>query len=182
MDPVIAMTARLALALLFAAAARHKFADLPRFEAIVANYKILPARGVTLAARAALATEIALAATLPLPSTAALAGAAAAALLLAYAAAIGLNLARGRREIDCGCGGADDQPLRPALLARNGLLVVVAAACALPIASRPISALDGFTVVVGVSTLALLWQAGSQLLARPLSTRSTRSTRRRLAS
>ena len=44
-----------------------------------------------------------------------------AALLLAYAAVMAINLVRGRRFIDCGCGGAA-QPLSLGLVLRNVVL------------------------------------------------------------
>ena len=120
MDPVLAIVLRWALALLFASALVHKLRDMARFIATVEDYEIGPRP----AAR-------------PLAFVVALGGASAAlgflfgfgfapllglALIGTYSAAIGVNLARGRRHIDCGCGGPNGHRLGPELLARNALL------------------------------------------------------------
>ena len=61
----------------------------------------------------------------------------AAGLLVIYAVAIGVNLKRGRRQIDCGCGD-EPTPLSRALVVRNCVLVALAAgAYALPVAFTP---------------------------------------------
>ena len=95
-----------------------------------------------------------------MPGVESAAALAAALLLLLYSVAIGINLARGRREIDCGCGGAGARrPLSEALIARNALLIVGAALCALPVAERPLIWLDALTVTAGAVALALLYAA-----------------------
>ncbi|MGB0621500.1 MAG: MauE/DoxX family redox-associated membrane protein [Myxococcota bacterium] len=162
LDPVFSYFVRFALALLFVGAVRHKLGDLLRFEGIVADYRLAPARASFGIARGLVAVEIALVAGLLVPWTASGAALGAAGVLLAYAIAIGVNLARGRDEIECGCGGPGER-LRPRLLLRNAVLVGGCLVAAAPMTERALGPLDLFTVVVGLGSLALLWTAGGRL-------------------
>lgn len=164
MDPVVAVTLRVALALLFASAATHKLRDLAAFRATLADYRILPDATVPLAAVAVAVMEPTIAAMLlAWPA----AGApAAAALLLLYAGAIALNLARGRRHIDCGCAGpAARRPIGAGLVARNVVLAAAALVTLAPAASRTLVWVDVATIVVATVTVALLYGAADRLLA-----------------
>src|SRR3989442_4801755 len=67
MDPVIDATLRTALALLFLVAAGHKLRDLGRFRATLADYRLVPAGLVPLAAALVVGAEAAAAGALPLP-------------------------------------------------------------------------------------------------------------------
>lgn len=93
---------RAALAVLFAAAAVHKLRDRRRFDGIVLDYRLLPPRVAVRVAAALPWLELGLATTLLAAPRVGLGGAAG--LLGTYASAMGINLARGRRLIDCGCG------------------------------------------------------------------------------
>jgi hypothetical protein len=93
-------------------------------------------------------------------------GLAAAALLALYSAAIVVNLARGRREIDCGCfGPAQRQPLSPALVLRNGVLIALALVCALPAGVRALVPLDALTIAALVAFAALVHGGVNGLIA-----------------
>src|SRR2546425_10159919 len=109
MDPVIDFTLRTALALLCFVAAGHKLRDRDRFRATLAEYRLLPAGLVPLAAALVVAVEVAAAGALLVPGARAAGLVAAAALLVLYGAAIAINLARGRRDIDCGCAGRSEE-------------------------------------------------------------------------
>jgi len=165
MDPAYTLLAALALALLFATSAYHKLRDLEHFEAILVDYRLLPDYFTAPAARALPLVEIGLAAALVLPATTGSASLVAAALLGVYSLAIGINLARGRRDIDCGCGGDSGQSLGPGLLARNALLMVIAIGGAVPgpTDARNLSAFDVVTIAFGLATLILAWQAAGQI-------------------
>jgi Methylamine utilisation protein MauE len=117
-DPSIALAARLLGALVFAAAIRGKIVHREELAGVVANYRLLPARLAPLAAWTIVALECLVALSLisgeELAAGAVLAGA----LLGCFALAMGINLRRGRREIDCGCFQSG---LRQRL---SGLLVV----------------------------------------------------------
>jgi uncharacterized membrane protein YphA (DoxX/SURF4 family) len=161
-DPVIALIARLALGWLFVAAALQKLNDIGDFQVVLATYRVLPAALVGVAAWSIVGVELAVGIGALLQRVEA--HVAAVALLLAYAAAMALNLARGRRDIDCGCGGAA-QPLSPGLVVRNVLLALGAAIALLPGVARPLDGLDFVSVIAGTAVLAMLYAATNQLLA-----------------
>ncbi len=164
-DPVFSLLGSLALAILFASSSYHKARDLSRFESILANYRLLPSVLVGPAARVMTALEMGVSAALLFPAATKSAASVAAFLLLIYSLAIGINLLRGRTEIDCGGGGGGDteQAIGGGLLLRNALLVSVAIMAIQPIAPRPLSLLDLFTILVGLATLAVVWQAAGLL-------------------
>jgi len=150
MDPVLDMTARAALALLFVVAASHKLRDPGRFRSTLAEYRLLPDVLTPLAAALVVAVELAVAA----------------ALLLGYAAAIGINLARGRRDLDCGCAGpAVRRPISGWLVARNVALAGVALAGLLPVRPRALVWVDATTVAGGTAVLAALYASLDRMIA-----------------
>jgi hypothetical protein len=164
-DPVFVWLARLALALLFATAALHKARDLPAFTATLRDYRILPKVTAAAAALALVIFELAVVALLLLPAAGPMGPLAVLLLLALYSGAIGLNLARGRRHIDCGClGPADRQPISPWLLVRNAAVALGPLLLLLSSETpRPGSWIDGVSVLGGVTLLALLWNAVHQL-------------------
>lgn len=163
-DYVIAWSLRLGLALLFAAAAWHKISDRPRFEAAVSAYELLPTRASSVLSWVLPTAETAIAAGLLYPATQRLAAVAASGLLLVYTGAIAINLARGRRRIDCGCfSSRSETPLNDVLLARNMGLVAAACVLLLPIRARPFVWIDALTLVTTLVTLSLLWAAAQRL-------------------
>jgi hypothetical protein len=158
MDPAVDITLRAALALLFLAASAHKLRDLPRFRATLADYRVLPGGLVTAGAGLVAAAEAGVALALAIPAGRVAGFAGAAALLVAYGVAIALNLARGRRDLDCGCAGpAVRRPISGWLVARNALLASTAAAGILPVEPRPLVWVDGLTVLCATAALALLY-------------------------
>ena len=164
MDPVVDITLRAALAPLFVVAAIHKLADPRRFTATLSEYRLLPGWLAGTASALIVAGELAVAAVLVLDRRPGLAGAAA--LLGLYAGAIAINLARGRRHIDCGCAGpAARRPISGWLVARNLVLAGIALAGCAPLAPRLLVWIDGFTVVAATAALAACWTASDRLLA-----------------
>ena len=173
-DPIAAWVARLALAGVFAAAALHKWRDLPAFAAAVAAHRLVPDPLVAPFARAFAAVETAIAAALLAPASAPSASYAAAALLALYSGAIAINLARGRREIDCGCS-ARPQPLSPALLVRNAVLAAAALPAALPATVRALFWVDALSAAAGTAAIAFVWIAAQSLVfGAPAAARSGR--------
>lgn len=167
-DPVWSLALRAGLALLLAGAALAKLRDLRAFAAALAGYRLLPAALAGPAAVAFAAAELALALALWLPVLRAPAALGAALLLSLYGVAIALNLARGRRDIDCGCGGPlGRQTLSEALVLRNALLAAAAVVAALPAAPRALAWLDLWTLAAALASLAALYLAANALLARP---------------
>jgi hypothetical protein len=167
LDPLVAAVLRASLSILFAAAAWHKLRDVAAFRAALRGYQLMPEALVSPAATAVVLAENSVAGALWLPASAELAGALAASLLAAYSLAIGLNLARGRRRIDCGClGPASDQPLSAALLVRNAVLWLGSLALLLPTSSRAFHwGVDAPALFGGVATGVLLFLATNQLVA-----------------
>ena len=166
MDPLVAALLRSALALLFLVAASHKARDLGGFRATLADYHLLPEGASAFAAPLVAASEIAVAAALALPGLRLPAPLSAAGLLAVYTAAIAINLARGRRHIDCGCAGPiRRQPLSGWLIARNVALMAAALVCLLPPRPRPLVWIDALTLLGGVTGLAALYAAVDRLIA-----------------
>ncbi len=161
-DPVIATILRFALGWLFLAAAAHKLADMAEFRTVLTTYRVLPNGLVGVATWCVVAVEFAIG--IGMLWQYSVAYAAAAAVLFGYACVMAINLARGRRFIDCGCGGVA-QPLSVGLVARNGVLSVAALVALMPVTSRPLGTLDVASMICGVLVVALLYAAINQLLA-----------------
>jgi len=165
MDPVIVATLRAALALLFFVAAGHKLRDLGRFRATLGEYRLLPERLVPLAAALVVAVEAVTAGALLVPGARAAGLLAAAALLALYGVAIAINLARGRRDIDCGCAGpAGRRPISGALVARNAALAALALAGLVPVHPRALLWVDGLTVAGATAALAAFYAALDRMI------------------
>lgn len=175
LDPVVGAVLRAALAWLLLSSALHKARDAAGFRAALAGYGLLPQRAVAAAAAALAAAEAGLGAALLVPGSGPAPAAGAAALFALYAGAMLAALAAGRRGIACGCAGpAAELRLGPALAARNGLLVAVAFAAALPTAARPLVWLDAVTLAGGVAALASLYAAAELSLAQAARLRAAR--------
>jgi hypothetical protein len=114
-------------ALIFARAAILKFGSWSAFEGVVDNYDLFPQALVAPVARGLPIVEALIAQALVLPAGhQPVAETAAAGLLTVFALAMGINLARGRGHIDCGCGDARSrQPLSGGLVARNLILAAL---------------------------------------------------------
>jgi uncharacterized membrane protein YphA (DoxX/SURF4 family) len=171
-DPVIAWVIRLGLALLFGAAAWHKLRDLRGFAATVTNYRIVPpALSAPMAGALGLAelgVAILLLAGVLGISSGSTAPLAALALLTLYSGALTLNLARGRRDLDCGCmGPASRQLISPALLVRNATLAIGPLVLLGGVASRSLGWIDLLSVIGATAMLAIFWNAAHQLAAAP---------------
>jgi uncharacterized membrane protein YphA (DoxX/SURF4 family) len=156
---------RLAIAAIFAQASVHALRDWPAYAAIVENFRILPPPAARLAARAVPVAELAAAALLLIPA-ARIAGPALGLLLMAvFTAAIGINVARGRVNIDCGCGGASGQQLSGALVVRNLLLCALLAAAAAAPAPQSMDTAFAVGVLGAAAFLVTLYFSANQLMA-----------------
>jgi uncharacterized membrane protein YphA (DoxX/SURF4 family) len=164
-DPVVDLTLRACLALLFAATGWHKARDVAGFCRIMGAYRILPASMLPTAAVAAIGVELLVAIAILCPPFQMVGAVGMVTVLALYSAAIAVNLARGRRDIDCGCGGAAAQPLSAWLVVRNLILMMAAGATLTPSATRPLVWLDWLTLLGAVAVLAASWAAANRLLA-----------------
>jgi Methylamine utilisation protein MauE len=166
MDPVVDAILRGALALLLLTAAGHKLRDLGRFRATVAEYRLLPPGLVGAVAVLLAVGELTLAAALVAPALRTPALLATAGLLVLYGAAVAVNLARGRRDLDCGCAGpAVRRPISGWMVARNGLLAAVALAGTVPVHPRTLVWVDGLTVIAAIVVVAALHASVDRVLA-----------------
>ena len=102
-----------------------------------------------------------------MPRAAAVGASIAVLLLSVYALAMGVNLLRGRRDLDCGCMGPGARsPIGPELLVRNLFLVVAALVAGFaPIHARALVWVDFVTVPLAVAVLAALYAAVERVLA-----------------
>jgi hypothetical protein len=144
--------------LLFGAAAAHKLRAVGEFSQTLAQYQLLPAGLTRIAGPAFGLMEFAICAGLPWPALRPVATAAGVVLLLMYSAAITINLARGRRDLDCGCGGFGRRtPIRPWMVVRNLSLACMLCLLKFPEASRGLEAADAVTITGGVMAASFLY-------------------------
>jgi len=166
LDPILVLAANYCVALLFLFSGLAKLTAFRVFRATLADYALLPERLVTPAAVLLTGLELGLALAACLPPSAAAAMYLAASLLLLYAGAIGINLQRGRRDIDCGCTGpATRQLLSGWLLLRNVCIAALALVGAAVPGPRSLGTADA--VLIGLSILGAmaLYAAVNQLMA-----------------
>jgi len=165
-DPAIGALLAGAFALLFASAALHKLLGRAAFAQVFRAYGVVPP---ALAGLAVFVPLLELTVAAALLTAAARSGAAASgvALLVTYAAAIAVNLGRGRRDLACGCGGANDaRPIAAWMVWRNLALAALLALTLLPWSPRTLGAADAITIGAGTSAAALLYMSVDTLLGR----------------
>jgi len=122
--PDILIAIRWFIALVFITAAIAKLQHWREFSGVVANYRLLPTPLVKPLAYALPPVEAALSVALLADGRSVVPPLAAMTLLAVFAAAMAINLARGRRDIDCGCFQTHlKQTLRWVLVARNGMMI-----------------------------------------------------------
>jgi uncharacterized membrane protein YphA (DoxX/SURF4 family) len=128
---IAALAARVLLGAIFFQAGLQKLRHYGEWQGVVANYRVMSRRLVPVFSGLLPIGELALSAALWLSRDAVVAAVCSAALLLLFSVAIGINLARGRAHIDCGCFQSSlRQNLSGRLLARNGVLAAIAGATA----------------------------------------------------
>lgn len=104
-DPVIHMMIAAAIAILFLDAGIVKLRDLSFFRSTLKDYRLVPDWALVPVSVLMPIAELSIAVACIIPASRQSGLAAAAALLILYAIAMGINLARGRSFIDCGCHG-----------------------------------------------------------------------------
>ena len=165
LDPAIGYLIIAGTALLFASAAVHKLRSLARFTEIFAAYEVLPDALSRRLAWAIPCVEFGVSTSLLWPVTRNAAVLAAIALLIAYAAGIGVNLRRGRFDLDCGCGAARDRRvIAPWMLWRNLLLAGFLGITLVPWSGRSLDLTDVPTFVGGLLVSLVLYAAVDRLL------------------
>jgi hypothetical protein len=165
LDPSISIAARILVAGVFGAALVGKLRHREEWLGIVANFRLVPERLGRCVAWLILSLEALVVAALV--SGVGLRGGTLVAIVLfaCFAVAIAINLARGRKHIDCGCfQSALRQPLSAALIVRNLLLI----AASLPLLAGAAVSPSVLQLIDGVGTgLAMftLYLAFGQLVA-----------------
>jgi hypothetical protein len=143
----------------------HKLRDLPVFTENFAAYRVIPDALARRLAWLIPCLELGLAAALLPDFSRRIATASAAVMLIVYASGMGLNLLRGRQDLDCGCGTARDRRSIAAWMVwRNLLLAAALGVAALPWSGRPLSLTDAFTVAAGLVAAVVLYAAVDRLL------------------
>ena len=144
-------------------AAVHKTRHYLEFAGILNQYKLLPSFSIPYVAPLIIAAELAGAGALLTGLTRDMGLTICVGLLGIYILAIGINLARGRAAIDCGCGG-EATPLSVWLVLRNVVLIILASTAW----STTEATMSFSTYLLAATTTALLWLiyvTGNQLLA-----------------
>jgi hypothetical protein len=166
LDPVFGALLAGAFALLFLSAAFHKLTDPASFGEVLRAYRLVP-EGLTRLSLLVAVLELAVGAGLLIGALRADAAVAGLLLLTLYAAAIAINLARGRRHLSCGCGGANDRrPIAPWMVVRNLALAALLGLVCLPWIARPTGLTDALTIGAGTVVAALLYLSLDTLLGR----------------
>lgn len=165
-DPTINLLLALAFVALFGSAAVMKMRAPAIFLATLADYRLVPRSVLPMAGVLVIALEVAVAVGLIWPTTRAASGVIGAGVMVLYGAAIGINLVRGRREIDCGCS-LRRRPIGRWMVARNLFFAAALLVAALPVAPRALGIGDVATIAAGLAVLALLYGSLDLLLGRP---------------
>jgi hypothetical protein len=176
LDPLVILIACGVLIAVFVRAIWHKLSDFDVFKASFADYEILPPSLIASAALVLALAEAAIVIGLVIPLMRPAAATGAVFLLVLYGLAIAVNLGRGRYTIDCGCGGPG-QGLSWFLVARNAILVGIAALAAASPAVRGISITDGIVLALSVVTVWLLILASEQAAANDAHRQFIRNSR-----
>jgi len=150
LDLVLIVTGSTFFALFWALSALHKVMDWPMYRSSVRDYRILPEPLQPAAAAGILMVELGLAVSWLVDRSRELAGLTSAVLLIVYGLAMAYNLAQGRNNIECGCGG-DAQTIHWTLVLRNAILAVLAFCCgiAMTLNSRSLNLMDFFSIAAG---------------------------------
>ncbi|MBS0419196.1 MAG: methylamine utilization protein MauE [Proteobacteria bacterium] len=164
-DPAVACLIAACVGLLFLVAAIHKLRDLRRFREVFAAYRLAPPAAGRALAPVVPALELAVAVGLLFDNLRTPALWTGIALLLLYVAGIAINLARGRRDLDCGCAGPyDRRPIAAWMIWRNLGIAIVLAAALLPWSGRPMVLTDAVTIGFGTACCALVYLCLDRLL------------------
>ena len=141
-DPACHWSICLSLALLWFSSARNKLREQRRFQQTLLSYQLLPAPLAAVLGWLLPCLELLIAVALLIPAGRDIPALAAAALLLVYGLAMGVNLLRGRHDLECGCSPGSDQFISWGLVLRNVLLGAATLALLLPLTDRPVRVID----------------------------------------
>ncbi|MBV6273260.1 methylamine utilization protein MauE [Alcaligenaceae bacterium CGII-47] len=167
-DPVLVYVAVGCLAGIFLLGAIDKLRHFTSFEAAAAAYALMPSWLLRPFTVAFVLAEGLAAVLLLVPGNRALGAICALGVLLLASAGIAINLLRGRRNIDCGCGGLSGPPseLSGWLVLRNAGLMLLAVLVLIPVGGpqRSLGWVDAVTFFGATLALLGLYFALSQLI------------------
>lgn len=171
MDPVFIFIISLSLSLLFGFAAFHKAKSFAAFRTTMNDYRLIPSALSTGSAVAIITIEAVAAIAVLIPATRTYGLQLIIAVLAIYTAGIGINLLRGRRNIDCGCSGpASRHELSGWLVSRNlillSLAVIAMKGSMEGMVPRDLNWLDSLVVLLAVCVASILYMGANQLLAQ----------------
>lgn len=166
---ILGLAGAMAVGMVFLQAGLAKLRHRELLTGVVANYRLLPAAMVGPVAMVLPPIELVLGTALLLGGHW-LAATGAMALLLLFAAAMGINITRGRSQIDCGCGRSQlRQPLSWLLVGRNVALSAVLLPRLMP---TPAPALADLVIAMAgglaIFVIVQLFNAIGALAASPL--------------
>lgn len=181
LDPVIFRSCQAAAAVVFGVAALSKLVNIERFERAVASHGLLPAILSGPVALVLAMAELAIAAALIVDSARPVAALAGLGLLAVFFTAIAINLARGNRDVDCGCWAfGRKEPDGSARLSgwhlgRVAVLAMLVAPSLSEPAQRAVEWFDYVTVTGGLAIAGGLFVAIDLLLANEAAAQKLRS-------
>ncbi len=164
LDPLLHVAAAGFIVVVLARAIVDKLLDFAVYAATLADYRLLPAAVVPVAAAGLMAAEMLAIVLLLVPQSCAVGAMLAIGLFALYGLAMALALFAGRSEIECGCGG-EGQLVSWGLVVRNGVLIAVSAALLLPMTGRALGSLDLATGGVAVVIVSLLLAIAEKTIA-----------------
>jgi Methylamine utilisation protein MauE len=165
LDPALGYLIVGGIAVLFAGAAVHKWQDPVRFAHVFAAYGVMPGAAARGLAPLIPCLEFGTALGLLWQPSRTAAIAVGMVLLCGYAAALGLNLRRGNRDLDCGCGPARERrPIAAWMVWRNLLLAAALGVALRGWSVRAFGLTDVLTVAGGLLAGATLYAAVDRLL------------------
>ena len=153
---------------LFVDAGYRKLSEFRFLQKTITEYRVLPTSWSGPLARVLPITELGAGVGLLIPILHSEAAIAICGALLAYTVAIAVNIARGRRDLDCGCAGPGaEQVISGALLVRNAVLFLLALALAsIPVSQRvPLDTPEICLALAAALLCALVYQVINQLVA-----------------
>jgi uncharacterized membrane protein YphA (DoxX/SURF4 family) len=163
---VLATMSTLLLSYLFVVGGWQKLADTAYFQQVITDYQVVPASWSPWVARALPIVEICAGLALLIPMLQRSALAAVALLLAGYTVAMALNIARGRRDLDCGCAGpGQEQTVGGWLLGRNLVLISLALLSGPALQQLSLGWSGWSLVLIGATALALFYHVFNQLVA-----------------
>ena len=165
LDPAIGYLIVASIALLLVSAGTHKLRGLARFTEIFAAYRVLPDAFARRLAWLVPCLELSVAASLLWGPSRRFGVVSAVAILIGYASALSINLLRGRRDLDCGCGRARDRrAIAPWMVWRNLSLAAALGVAMLPWSPRATNLTDFLTLLGGLLAGMALYVAIDRLL------------------